>query len=167
MPSLQPEVSSTRFPKIIWLFISIGIILAAEVIAILTLAFLSALFFSNFYLVCAPLVSLLVGLPSWRLFVVVPKTVTIRRGIFVGALTGIIVHPVMWMFIFLLLLPTDLLRGITALLMLPLFSVVTLFCVGWITIPLGGVAGALLIYLQRAVTQDLWRRDALKRSNIG
>jgi hypothetical protein len=81
----QSEVGSVA-PKAIWLLMTLGIVLAAEIAAALSLVFLAVVtnvapFSFNgygnpplvlgviFFLVVVPVVGLLVGLPTWWRFV--------------------------------------------------------------------------------------------------
>ena len=73
----QSKVLSLALPKVMWLLMSLGIVLAAEIAAALSLAFLQIVYPSFsfnggsliLFLVSVPLVVLLVGLPAWWLFV--------------------------------------------------------------------------------------------------
>lgn len=156
------EVLPVTVPKNMWLFLILGIILASEIAVALSFAFL--LLFSHLaldenvllFLVSAPFVSLLIGLPGWRLFMVKSNHITIRRGVFWGLLSGIVTHPLVLIccttlssllgrdFIIHLIVSDPLLEIVLAV----DFSVFSLFYVGWITATVGGITGGLLIYLQ-------------------
>lgn len=144
-------------PKAIWLLMSLGVVLAAEIAAALSLVFL-ALVLPLLYngtgspslqvpglvvMLVAPFVGLLVGLPAWWRFVAKPNTITLRRGVVVGALSGLVAHPLLWLCI----LPS---LGFGLILVLPV-SALSLIFVGWITAAVGAIAGGLLIRLQRAL----------------
>lgn len=106
----QSEVMSVA-PKAVWLVTSLGIVLAADVAAALSLAFASLILpplsFSGsgtlllilgviFFLVVVPVAGLLVGLPAWWLFVARPRQFTRWRGIVLGMISGIVAHPLVW-----------------------------------------------------------------------
>jgi hypothetical protein len=162
MSSLHPDVPTRRIAKAFYPFLIIGIILASEIAAICSINFLYhglSISWQNWstILIAAPLAALLVGLPVWSLYVIQAKKVTIKRGIAVGSLCSIAAHPIMWMIIsisnFLLYifkhqLDPNLPSG-SGVLITTLFS---LIYVGWITTIVGGIAGALLICLQHALT---------------
>jgi hypothetical protein len=151
-------------PKAIWLWMSLGIVLAAEIAAALSLVFLTnvvplsyngngngnppLLFFGViFFVVVVPFVGLLVGLPTWWRFVARPRRLTLWRGIVLGMLSGIVAHPLVWIG----LLPA---LGFGLLLVLPV-SVLSLIYVGWITAAVGGIAGGLLVHLQGVLMRRL------------
>ncbi|GHO90077.1 hypothetical protein KSF_001250 [Reticulibacter mediterranei] len=168
MPSLCAKLPS-RLPFVVVL--SLGIILAAEIAAI---GFLVPFTFPSYianlarpsflsyigdllpFLIAAPLVSLLVGLSGWWLIIERSGRITKRRGIVVGVLGGITAHPLIWTFLALFSQPSvfgdvgptpDLLQNIRLVIT---YSLLSLIFAGWITAPVGGIAGALLIRCQRA-----------------
>lgn len=106
----QSDVLSVA-PRPIWLLMSLGIVLAADTAAALSLAFASLILpplsFSGsgtlllilgviFFLVVVPVAGLLVGLPAWWLFVARPRHFTRQRGIVLGMISGIVAHPLVW-----------------------------------------------------------------------
>lgn len=108
----QSEVWSVA-PMAIWLLMSLGSVLAAEIAAALSLVFLTIvtpLSFNGdgngklpllllgviFFLVVVPFVGLLVGLPTWWRFVARPRHLTRRHGVFLGMLCGLVAHPLVW-----------------------------------------------------------------------
>jgi hypothetical protein len=112
-------------------------------------------------LVCASLAALLAGLPAWWLFIVRPRRATILSGVVVGIGISITAHPFMWMFIILFEEIEEpswnpLLQLLSSFSLELLYTEFSLLFVGWITAAIGGVAGGLLIYLQRALTHH-WR----------
>jgi hypothetical protein len=163
MSSLHPNVPTGRIAKVFYPFLVIGIILASEIAAICSINFLYhgiSISWQNWstFLIAAPLAALLVGLPVWSLYVIQAENVTIKRGIAVGSLCSIAAHPIMWMiisisnfllYIFTHRLDSNLSSSAGTLLIAVLFG---LIYVGWITTIVGGIAGALLICLQRALT---------------
>jgi hypothetical protein len=165
MSSSQTDVSSAPPPKGFWLLIVIGSILAPEITPV-GLMYLSdpSLMDRLPMLISITLAGLLAGLPCWWWYIVRPRQATIRRGILGGMLSTLIAHPIGGILFVLLklLLRTDTFYHQTALetildaIFLPLLG---LLLFGWITVPVGGAAGALLIYLQRAVTRWTHRRD--------
>ena len=189
----QSEVLSVA-PKAVWLLMSLGIVLAAEIAAALSLVFLTIVFplsFNGngnlllflgliFFLVVVPFAGLLVGLPTWWLFVARPRQLTLRRGIFLGMLSGIVAHPLVWICCWLLLsllgvinLTLHLIANLPlvlpfdfplVLLDLPLvlpFSVLSLILAGWITAAVGGIAGGLLVHLQAVLVRRMRQQDGI------
>lgn len=194
MESWQSEVFSVA-PKATWLLMSVGIVLASEIAAALSLVFVRVIFplsFNGsgnallalgviFFLIIVPLAGLLAGLPTWWLFVARPRHITLRRGIFLGMLSGLVAHPLVWICCLLLLslvdaislaphltsnFPSNFPSGLPLepssdlLLALPL-SVLSLILVGWITASVGGIAGGLLVHLQGAPTWRLRQQDGI------
>lgn len=165
---LQREVSSLPPGKAMWMLIGIGAVLASEIAAVLSLAFLSSQgLFSltltsgeGLYLVAAPLSGLLGGLLIWWLSIVRPGRATVRRGVLFGGISSVIAHPLMWEGVALLssLTGTDLFGrflGPSMFLDLSLvlsLSLMSLFYVGWITTLVGGATGGVLMYLQHILT---------------
>ena len=160
MSSLHTNISTRQISKLFYPLLVIGIILASEIATICSANFIyrgmpiSWQSWSAF-LVIAPPAALLVGLPAWWLYVIQAENITIKRGIIVGCLSSIAAHPVMWMLVSVsdsLKLNPGLFSNVGMLLPIILVS---LLYVGWITTIVGGIAGALLIYLQRALTQEI------------
>lgn len=153
-------------PKAVWLLMSLGIVLAAETAAALSLVFLaftlpwlyngsaspSLLLPSLVTMLVAPFVGLLVGLPTWWRFVAKPNKITLRRGVVLGALSGVVAHPLMWLCI---LLPL----GLGLIVVIPA-SILSLVFFGWITAAVGAVAGGLLVYFQRELMRRPGPQDA-------
>jgi hypothetical protein len=194
MESWQSEVFSVA-PRATWLLMSLGIVLAAEIAAALSLVFVRIIFplsFNGggnallvlgviFFLIIVPLAGLLAGLPTWWLFVARPRHITLRRGILLGMLSGLIAHPLVWICCLLLLslmdairlaphlasnfpsnLPSNLPLEPTSNLLLALpLSVLSLILVGWITASVGGIAGGLLVHLQGALMRRMRQQDGL------
>lgn len=147
-------------PKAVWLLMSLGIVLAAEIAAALSLVFLalilplayngngspSLLVPGLVVMLVVPFVGLLVGLPAWWLFVAKPRQLSLRRGVVLGSLCSVVAHPLLWLCI---LTPL----GLGLLVVLPA-SIMSLIVVGWITVAVGAAAGGLLVYFQR----ELMRR---------
>ena len=178
MSKLYSEMSSVPPPRIFWPLLSLCIAIAAEIAATPVLLFIGPGLLSwndaLTILVAAALAALLVGLSGWWLFVVRPKHATIRRGILVGVLSSIIAHPLVWMSSSLvsaftspglqqLPLPIALLLAVYG---LGMDTFVSLILVGWFTTLIGGVAGFLLIYLQRALTHHWQRRGPFPKDDI-
>lgn len=182
----QSEVLSVA-PKAIWLLMSLGIVLAADIAAALSLVFVAMvlpLSFNGpeillivlgliFFLAVVPVAGLLVGLPMWWLFVARPRRMTRRRGMLLGVLSGLVTHPLVWIGCLLLLSllnvvnllpeltstsPLGLPVDLPLVLVLPL-SVLSLILVGWITAAVGGIAGGLLVHLQLALMRRMRKRQ--------
>lgn len=163
----RSEISSVALPKASWPLVGLGIVLAAEIAAVLSLAFVPILFPFSFnkgnlilFLVSVPLAGLLVGLPAWWRFVARQRQTRLRRGIFLGMLSGLVAHPFVWICCMLLssLLGMDFLvvdDPLLKLLLIVPFSLMSLASAGWITAIVGGIAGGLLVLL----TRRLRRRD--------
>jgi hypothetical protein len=150
MQICSATMSSVRPPRIFWPLMGMGIVLS--VCGLVAFVFHSQHIDTGvelFYF-AAPLAALLVGLPAWWHFVVKPRHATVPRGIVVGMLSSIAAHPVMAI-VCVSFAPTS---GTLSqwLLYVGLITLGSLIFAGWITIPLGGVMGLLLIYFQRALT---------------
>jgi hypothetical protein len=171
---MSSELSNVSPPKVFWLLLSIGIILASEIAAICSIIvsflpsyiqnlarppFLSFVGSLSPLLVTSPFAGLLVGLPCWWLLIERPKRATIRRGVVLGALSSIVAHPLMWTLLTMLspilgggwTTGSGLLQNIQYVIF---FSLMGLIYVGWITAAVGGVAGALLIRLRRVLSDN-------------
>lgn len=152
MPFIQTETPAGPPPRIFWPLLVLIIVLVADTATLFVLRLLGypSLQWNSFYL-AAPAAALLVGIPAWYRFVVIPRRVTIGRGIAIGAVGSIIAHPVMWI---LLALFTPSMAGLSQI--WPLLAVYILYGLilgGWITTPLGVLSGVLLIHLQRRLTR--------------
>jgi hypothetical protein len=166
MSSLHTNISTRRIAKAFYPLLVIGMILASEIAAICSINFIYRDISTSWqswstFLIAAPLAALLVGLPAWWLYVIQAENITIKRGIIVGCLSSIAAHPVMWTIVSV----SDFLwHTFTHQLNPGLFSnmgillptiLISLLYTGWITTIVGGIAGALLICLQRALTQEI------------
>lgn len=124
MPSVLSEVSSAPPPKVMWLIIALGAILASTIATLLSLAFLARLSGSRVFiyfvgiilnqghvntrvtidfldqagvfLLAASLSGLLAGLLLWWLALLRPRHTTVGRGALLGMWSAILAHPVMW-----------------------------------------------------------------------
>ncbi len=171
---MSSALSNVSPPKVFWLLLSIGIILASEIAAICSIIvaflpsytanldrppFLSFVGSVSPMLVISPFAGLLVGLPCWWLLIERPKRVTIGCGVVLGALSSVVAHPLMWMLLTMLspilgegwTIGSDLHQHIQYVI---LFSLIGLVYVGWITAVVGGVVGALLIRLRRVLSDN-------------
>ena len=165
MSSSQTDVSSMPPPKVFWPIMVIGTILVPQITPLGLIYQTDQSITDRFPLLIAiSLAGLLAGLPCWWLYIGRPRQATIRRGALGGMLSTIIAHPIgAILFAFLtLLMGTDSFNHWTVLEIIGNAigsSVFVLLLFGWITVPIGGAAGALLIYLQRALTRRVHRRD--------
>lgn len=144
----------------------VGIILISEItpIGMIWLTGQSFMYYLPL-LIAVAMAGLLSGLPCWWLYIVKPRQATIRRGILGGMLCELIAHPITWICFILLILPIrtnapyhwtvlETIQAASWVAFISLFSLIL-----WITVAIGGAAGALLIYLQCVVTRWAHRRD--------
>lgn len=151
MPFIQTETPSGPPSRIFWPLMALVIVLAADLAAFFICRLLQAAMFEwNPFYIAAPAAALLVGIPAWHRFVIVPGRATIGRGIAIGAFGSIIAHPVMWMLLQSFAPPMAGFSQDWTLVVVYILS--GLLVGGWITTPLGILAGMLLIRLQRALT---------------
>jgi hypothetical protein len=145
-----PDATPLPPPWFFWPLLSLGIALSAFV----TAAFVSLLFHLPpvFVLsVDATLAALVVGLPAWYWCIVLPRRATLQRGTAVGAIGSLFAYPVMWMFAG--FIGRQAVFGtVDVVPLVPLWTFLGWLYAGWITTPLGAVAGWLLVSLQRALT---------------
>lgn len=147
-------------PRIFWLLLGLGIILAADgstaLVLYTTAQWVNSSFFSLY--LAAPIAALLVGMPAWFHFVVTPGCVTVKRGLLVGIVSSITAHPVMWMLLCLstLFMP----QAATSFSFLTFTIILSLIYGGWATTAIGALAGVLLIVLQRALMRANHQRVA-------
>ncbi len=98
---------------------------------------------------CAGVAALMTGFASWWLIVASPGNHSLGRGLWAGALVGILSHPLAWYLAILVNYLSgaepavdeamDPLRGLWGSVV---FSIGSWACVGWLTVPLGALAGA-------------------------
>ena len=177
----QSKVLSVALPKAIWPLMILGIILASEIAAALSVTFVQIVFpsfpfygeTSIIFFVSVLLVGLLVGLYAWRLFVERARsTQTASRskiflGIVFGVVSSLVAHPLVWICCIFLsyFLNVDFIihaRQLNLLLMLVYispFPLMSLCFVGWITAIVGGIAGGLFAYLQIVLTRHVPQWD--------
>jgi len=107
--------------------------------------------------IAASLAAILTSLFCWWLFILRPGRITWLRGMGVGMLSGVLVHPATWYLLILYYycigakgsLGDPTLNPYQAILESLVFSLWSLIIVGWFTIPLGGVGGVVLALIQR------------------
>jgi len=116
----------------------------------------------DWFLVAAPLAGFLTGGISWLLLVAQRKKQSVLAGVFAGALAGAVSHYVCW---YLMLAgaaacyaltggctgslgdpPANFLQALAG---AAVYSAFSLVFFGWLTVPAGGLLGALLAWLQR------------------
>lgn len=113
----------------------------------------------------ATLAAAVLGPILWWRMIIKPGHLSVRRGIAVGALIGIITHPLIWY----MALVLAFLRGqptvagilvsnpLQDLLAAAFLAIVSLICVGWLTALIGGVVGGVIALLQsRCGCQGRW-----------
>ncbi len=152
MDRKQHDATSLAPPWFFWPLLSLGIAL----VAFITASFVVFLFHMPPTLalrVDATLGALVVGLPAWVWCIALPRRATLRRGIAVGAIASLFAYPVMWMFAG--LLNRQEVFGplqIDVVSLMILWTILGWIYAGWITTPVGAVAGGLLVLLQRVLT---------------
>jgi hypothetical protein len=150
MSENQMERTDDWPPKIFWLLLPLGIAEAAFYTALFVLHLFNLPTLSLLEL-AAPLAALVVGVPAWYWCIVLPGRATMKRGMAVGAIGSLIVHPVMWTFAGLVARQTILGSG-DILSSLVEVTFLSWLYAGWITTPFGAVTGALLVSLQDGLT---------------
>jgi hypothetical protein len=119
------------------------------------------------FVVASCLIAALLGPALWWWAIIKPDRLSTRRGIGVGALGGILVHPLV---LYTLFVEAYLTRQSTALPvgnptnpLLDLVSallggIMSVLFAGWITVPIGAMAGWIIALLQsRSGSQERWR----------
>jgi hypothetical protein len=119
------------------------------------------------FVIASCLGSAVLGPALWWWAIVKPGHLSGRRGVGVGALGSVLVHPVVWYALFVEayrsgrgtifagLLATNPLRDLLSALA---GSVLSLLLAGWITAPIGALAGGILALLQsKSGCQERWR----------
>lgn len=184
MPFFFSAIPSVRPRRAFWPLLVLGIVLASEAATICSLSCILLLYHLLYpwegyvpsldlfliFVGIAPLVGLLVGLPTWYLVIELPGRATTHRGVVYGVLSSLIAHPLMWMSLSVLSailsgggIGTALSEDIQSVILYSLFS---LIFVGWITIPIGGCAGHLLIRLREKLTPPSQFQDPLPQEKI-
>ena len=101
----------------------------------------------------AALASLLIGPLFWWLFIIRPRQLTLSRGIVAGILGSLVAHPLTWFLVIvvaslggntILFLRVEHVTPIEILQAIPIYSVYSMFYVGWLTTLVGGVVGGNL-----------------------
>lgn len=155
-----------RPPALFWPLLGLGIVLAADGATALVFRALGPGAESNLSLLylAAPIAALLVGLPACFHFIVAPHCTTIRQEVLVSVGCSLAAHPVMWLL--LPLMAFFALQSGSGLFSLSLFPAVSLYSLiygGRATTPIGALAGALFLILQRAalLPATLKRRERM------
>lgn len=181
MSKFYSEMTPVSPPRIFWPLLSLCIAIAAEIAAV-PFSMLISLNSSHWneasvITVAAPFAALLVGLPTWWFFVIRPRCATMDRGILTGTYVSITAHPLVWISIFTLtphpslsfsgtlVSSSPIVQAGMVLLDTLVYSLLSLLYIGWFTILIGGVAGFLLIYLQRALTYHWQRRSPFPKDD--
>lgn len=160
MASTSPKRSTTWFTLSL---VGVSAAFAGWATALLALTFVLLMpFFKGIaayppgvvvFSLAAALASLLVGPLFWWLLIMRPRQLTLSRGIFVGSLGSLVAHPLTWFLVLvvaslggntILFLKVEHVAPIEILLAIPIYSVYSLFYVGWLTTLVGGVVGGIL-----------------------
>ncbi len=149
----QPDATSARPPVIFWPLLAVGIALSAfgAATGVLHLFWRLPLYRPSVLELDATLAALMVGLPAWYWYIVLPRRATLSRGIMVGAVGSLLAYPVMWVFAALngrqaVFGAGDILASIET------YTIWSWVYVGWLTTPVGALAGGLLVSLQHVLT---------------
>jgi hypothetical protein len=113
------------------------------------------------FVIIAPVAAFLTGFVLWWSLMILRRRVTILFGLIVGALIGILAHPVAWYLAILWMyfsgatssLGEPTLTPLEGLVSAPIYAVGSLFLVGWLSVPLGLVGGGLVAFIQSRVTR--------------
>lgn len=137
-------------PWFFWPLLALGIALSAFGTAafVLRLLHLSSVFVLS---ADATVAALVVGVPAWYWCIVLPRRATPLRGAAVGAIGSLCAYPVMWMFAG-LISRQAVFGTLDVVSLIRLWTILGWLYAGWITTPLGAVAGWLLVSLQRVLT---------------
>lgn len=150
------ETSLARPSRNFWPLLVLGIILAADSATALVFHMTWDQSELVFY-IAAPLSALLVGIPAWVRFIILPAKVTPGRGALLGLVCSLIAHPVMWTLLLIISLFASG-AGSMDLSLLLIIVFYSLLIAGWITTPIGAIAGALLAWLQISLTNSRQQR---------
>ena len=100
---------------------------------------------------CAGTAGFVTGFSSWWLILAGPGVHTIARGLSAGAVVGLLSHPFAWYFMIVANYVSgtkpvgdEALDPLTGLGGAVIFSIGSWACVGWLTLPVGAIAGAAL-----------------------
>ena len=108
-------------------------------------------------IISSGLATFAVGLVLWRRLCAAARATSPRRGALVGALTGLLAHPLAWYFLILFNYlfggpnslgdqPLNPLEGLWGCFVFAFWSI---FLTGWFTIPAGAITGWLLVRAMR------------------
>jgi hypothetical protein len=119
------------------------------------------------FMVASCLSSALLGPALWWWAIIKPDHLSVRRGVGVGVLGGLLVHPLV---LYLLFVAAYLTRQsaplslgnptnpLLDLISAALGAVMTILLAGWITVPMGALAGGVIALLQiKSGCHDRWR----------
>jgi hypothetical protein len=120
------------------------------------------IFLKTAILTTVPFAGILVGTLLWWLLIARDNSYSVTRGFWIGILISVLIHPFVWYFeilhaniCFHLLhdnicangnTPMNPLQGIQGAFF---YSNISWYALGWITIPIGGIIGALATYWQK------------------
>ena len=104
----------------------------------------------------SPLAAFLTGFILWWSLMTLRPRVSLLFGLLVGALIGILAHPVAWYLAILWMyfsgetgsLGEAPLNPVEGILYAPVYALPSLLIVGWLSVPLGLIGGGLVAYLQ-------------------
>lgn len=146
---------------VFWLLLGLGYGLLSEVTALLFSHFVTPQ--SLYYLAIAgPLASPPIGVLIWWRFMVRSGRATIWRGICTGVLGNTVAYPFIGTCYLLSSQPSSSNSSVYMLTSLLFMLWENLILLGWITAPIGGIAGGLFFYLQRALTASQGQNNLLR-----
>ena len=102
-------------------------------------------------LYAAPLTAFFCGMVCWGIFMARGQKVSFWRGVWVGALVGLLSHPLAWygsILYFYLAGEPHTLNPLEGLWASVVYSLLSLLFVGWLTVPVGAIVGSLLATAQ-------------------
>lgn len=110
--------------------------------------------------VAAALASFVVGGLCWRLLIARPGQTALWRGLVMGGLTGLLAHPLAWYLLSLIFYAGGVRSSLDEPTLNPLEAIPgslilaagSILIVGWLTVPLGMVAGVGFLLLYRRQT---------------
>jgi hypothetical protein len=164
---LQLTRSQRAARNLTLLFTGVAAAFVGAMAATLSIAFLTTVPPANvgllywhqvgWFALAAAFSSLLIGPLLWWCQVIRPDHLTLRRGVFIGMLGSVLVHPLAWSI--LLLLGINNAIALNGQISNPLVLLETslwlsfwsLFLIGWLTLLIGGIFGALLALVQQKI----------------
>ncbi|GCE51256.1 hypothetical protein EI42_03413 [Thermosporothrix hazakensis] len=147
-------------PRLFWVFGSLFVVIMAELCLVLAHLLVFPVLLENmFFPVIVVLAALIAWAPMWWAGMVRSAHRTIWEGLLFGVLISFLAYRILFLIVVISVLPSAIGKHfIDEMVFMALIMCTGILWTGWITLPLGGLAGILLTLLQKWLMREpIWQ----------